>query len=141
VLTGVMAWVGAHVVVNVAAMVGLIPLTGITLPLLSYGGTSMMFVAFSLGLSMQMSRETVREVEEETGICLDPKNGRLIFRKTGDCFHDHVFLFTQEFDLAEVTLQESETCDKCVATREEILELDCAGKLVPYSYLDVILNS
>lgn len=83
----------------------------------------------------------LREVEEETGICLDPKNGRLIFRKTGDCFHDHVFLFTQEFDLAEVTLQEGETCDKCVATREEILELDCAGKLVPYSYLDVILNS
>ena len=61
VVTGVMAWVGAHVVVNVAAMVGLIPLTGITLPLLSYGGTSMMFVAFSLGLSMQISRLTGRE--------------------------------------------------------------------------------
>ena len=61
VVTGVMAWVGAHVVVNVAAMVGLIPLTGITLPLLSYGGTSMMFVAFSLGLSMQISRLTSRE--------------------------------------------------------------------------------
>ena len=83
----------------------------------------------------------LREVEEETGIRLDPENGRLIFRKTGDCFHDHVFLFTQEFDLAKVTLQEGETCDKCAATRDEILELDRAGKLVPYSYLDVILNS
>ena len=83
----------------------------------------------------------LREVEEETGIRLDPKNGRLIFRKTGDCFHDHVFLFTQEFDLDKVTLQAGETCDKCSATREQILELESAGKLVPYSYLDVILNS
>ena len=65
VVTGVMAWVGVHVVVNVAAMVGLIPLTGITLPLLSYGGTSMMFVAFSLGLAMQISKGTSREVEEK----------------------------------------------------------------------------
>lgn len=62
--TGVMAWVGAHVVVNIMAMVGLIPLTGITLPLLSYGGTSMAFVAFGLGLAMQISRETNREVEK-----------------------------------------------------------------------------
>ena len=63
VVTGVMAWIGAHVVVNVAAMVGLIPLTGITLPLLSYGGTSMMFSAFALGLAMQISRLTGRETE------------------------------------------------------------------------------
>ena len=63
VVTGVMAWIGAHVVVNVAAMVGLIPLTGITLPLLSYGGTSMMFCAFALGLAMQISRLTGRETE------------------------------------------------------------------------------
>lgn len=83
----------------------------------------------------------LREVQEETGIRLDPRNGRLIFRKTGDSFHDHVFLFTQEFDLAAVTLQEGETCDKCAATRDEILELDRAGELVPYSYLDIILNS
>jgi len=63
IVTGVMAWIGAHVVVNVAAMVGLIPLTGITLPLLSYGGTSMMFSAFALGLAMQISRLTGRETE------------------------------------------------------------------------------
>ncbi len=64
VTSGIMAWIGTHVVVNVAAMVGLIPLTGITLPLLSYGGTSMMFSAFALGLAMQISRFTGREVEQ-----------------------------------------------------------------------------
>ncbi len=63
VVTGVMAWIGAHVAVNIAAMVGIIPLTGITLPLLSYGGTSMMFSSFALGLAMQISRTTGRETE------------------------------------------------------------------------------
>ena len=36
VVVGVFAWIAAHVVVNIAAMTGLVPLTGITLPLLSY---------------------------------------------------------------------------------------------------------
>lgn len=62
VVSGVFAWVMVHVIVNIAAMTGLIPLTGITLPLLSYGGTSMMFIAFSLGLCMQISCYTGREV-------------------------------------------------------------------------------
>ena len=59
-VTGVFAWVAAQVIVNVAAMTGLIPLTGITLPLLSYGGTSMMFIAFALGLALQASKFTRR---------------------------------------------------------------------------------
>ena len=60
VVTGVFAWMMAHVVVNIAAMTGLMPLTGITLPLLSYGGTSMLFVAAGLGLAVQLSRYTER---------------------------------------------------------------------------------
>ena len=59
-VSGVFAWVMAQVIVNVAAMTGLIPLTGITLPLLSYGGTSMMFIAFALGLTLQASKFTRR---------------------------------------------------------------------------------
>ncbi len=58
-VAGVFGWVGAHVVLNVGAMTGLIPLTGITLPLLSFGGTSMVFVAAALGLAFQLSRYTV----------------------------------------------------------------------------------
>ncbi|MBR2864437.1 FtsW/RodA/SpoVE family cell cycle protein [Candidatus Saccharibacteria bacterium] len=63
---GVFAWVGMQMIVNIAAMIGLIPLTGITLPLLSYGGTSMMFIAFSLGLVSQLSCYTGREVKNES---------------------------------------------------------------------------
>ena len=43
VVVGIFAWLAAHVILNIASMTGLIPLTGITLPLLSAGGTSMMF--------------------------------------------------------------------------------------------------
>ena len=59
-VAGVFGWLAAQLIANVASMAGLIPLTGITLPLLSYGGTSMMFVAFALGLSMQASSYTRR---------------------------------------------------------------------------------
>ena len=66
IVIGVFAWVAAHVVVNIAAMTGLIPLTGITLPLLSYGGTSMIFISYGLGLSTQLSCYTGREVRNES---------------------------------------------------------------------------
>lgn len=56
---GVFGWFGAHVILNIAAMIGIFPLTGITLPLLSFGGTSMMFMAAALGLVFQLSRYTV----------------------------------------------------------------------------------
>lgn len=61
VVVGIFAWITAHVVVNIAAMTGLLPLTGITLPLLSYGGTSMLFTAVALGLALQLSCYTSRE--------------------------------------------------------------------------------
>ena len=57
-VAGVFGWLAAHVVLNVASMIGLVPLTGITLPLLSFGGTSMVFVAGALGLVYQLSQFT-----------------------------------------------------------------------------------
>ncbi len=58
-VAGVFGWFGSHVILNVASMVGLIPLTGITLPMLSFGGTSLLFIAAALGLVFQLSRYTV----------------------------------------------------------------------------------
>ncbi len=64
---GVFGWLAAHVILNIAAMIGIFPLTGITLPLLSYGGTSMIFMAAALGLVFQASRYTVHpsRIKEE----------------------------------------------------------------------------
>ena len=65
VVVGVFAWATAHVVINIASMTGLLPLTGITLPLLSYGGTSMLFTAAALGVALQLSCYTSREPRKE----------------------------------------------------------------------------
>lgn len=65
VVVGIFAWITAHVVANVASMTGLMPLTGITLPLMSYGGTSMLFMTAALGLALQLSCYTKREPREE----------------------------------------------------------------------------
>lgn len=59
---GVFSWLLAQVAVNIMAMTGLVPVTGITLPLLSYGGTSMAFTGFAIGLVLQLSCYTGREV-------------------------------------------------------------------------------
>jgi cell division protein FtsW len=68
IVAGVFGWLAAHVILNVAAMIGVFPLTGITLPLLSFGGTSMVFIAAALGLVFQLSRYTVYgSVNKENG--------------------------------------------------------------------------
>lgn len=61
-VAGVFGWLAAHVVINIAAMTGMMPLTGITLPLLSYGGTSMLFIAAGLGLVFQLSKYTSHNI-------------------------------------------------------------------------------
>ena len=67
-VVGVFAWTLAQVVVNIMAMTSLVPVTGITLPLLSYGGTSMVFIAFAIGLVLQISCYTSREVTKNESI-------------------------------------------------------------------------
>jgi cell division protein FtsW len=67
-VAGVFGWFGAHVILNIAAMIGIFPLTGITLPLLSFGGTSMVFITAALGLVFQLSRYTIHSsrIKENT---------------------------------------------------------------------------
>ena len=77
---GVFGWIGSHVIINIAAMVGLIPLTGITLPFLSFGGTSMAFVAIILGLVFQASRYTVHRSEVKKEKYEDTRSRRRVGR-------------------------------------------------------------
>lgn len=65
IVVGVFGWLAAHVILNIAAMTGVFPLTGITLPLLSFGGTSMVFIAGALGLAFQLSSYTVHSTVNE----------------------------------------------------------------------------
>jgi rod shape determining protein RodA len=51
---GVAAALGFHVIVNVAMVIGYMPVTGIPLPLMSYGGSATLFVFLALGLVMNV---------------------------------------------------------------------------------------
>jgi rod shape determining protein RodA len=54
VVMGVAAILGFHVLVNSAMVIGYVPVTGIPLPFLSYGGSSTVFLFLALGLVMNV---------------------------------------------------------------------------------------
>lgn len=58
---GVLAWISTQAIINIGAMIGLLPLKGITLPFISYGGTSILFVMAALGIVFHISRYTTFE--------------------------------------------------------------------------------
>jgi cell division protein FtsW len=63
-VSGVTAWIGFQGSINIGAMLGLLPLKGITLPLMSYGGSSMLFIMMSLGLVYRLSHYTLARKSE-----------------------------------------------------------------------------
>jgi len=54
---GVGAWLGWQILLNLSAMVALTPLTGVPLPLVSYGGSALLSVLLGLGLVLAVARE------------------------------------------------------------------------------------
>ena len=54
VVMGVTAILGFHVLVNASMVIGYMPVTGIPLPLMSYGGSATAFVFLALGLVMNV---------------------------------------------------------------------------------------
>ena len=54
---GVVSWITLQTIINLGAMVRLIPLTGVPLPLISYGGSSTIFMLWGLGLVLNASRD------------------------------------------------------------------------------------
>ena len=65
VVTGILAWLSFQTIINIGAMIGLLPLKGITLPFISYGGTSIIFATAAIGLVFNISRYTTFGVQEE----------------------------------------------------------------------------
>lgn len=64
VVVGILAWLSTQTVINIGAMIGLLPLKGITLPFISYGGTSIIFVTAAIGLVFNISRYTTYGANE-----------------------------------------------------------------------------
>ncbi len=45
-----------QVMINIGVVIGLLPVTGITLPLMSYGGSSLTVTLLSIGIILNISR-------------------------------------------------------------------------------------
>jgi hypothetical protein len=62
---GVFAWMSTHILLNIGAMLGLLPIKGITLPLISSGGTSVVFIMTALGIIYHISGYTTMQPIED----------------------------------------------------------------------------
>jgi cell division protein FtsW (lipid II flippase) len=55
---GVACFISLHLFVNLGGVFGLIPLTGVPLPFLSYGGTFALIITISLGVVQRICYES-----------------------------------------------------------------------------------
>ena len=54
---GVTAWFGVQAFVNIGAVIGILPITGVPLPFVSYGGSSLVFSMVGAGLLVNVARQ------------------------------------------------------------------------------------
>lgn len=59
VAAGITTWVAAQSFINILAILGLMPLTGVPLPFISYGGTSLVMLLAACGILLNISKNAV----------------------------------------------------------------------------------
>jgi rod shape determining protein RodA len=58
---GVLSMMGIQIFINIGMNIGILPITGITLPLLSYGGSSVVSILLCLGLVASVAKNTLKK--------------------------------------------------------------------------------
>ena len=71
---GITAWLWLQAFINSGGVVALLPITGITLPFISAGGSSLIISFAAVGILLSISRETVQKGTWNTDA--DPDRGR-----------------------------------------------------------------
>lgn len=59
VASGITSWIGLQAIINISAISGLLPLTGIPLPFISYGGSSLLALCTAVGVLLNISRQRI----------------------------------------------------------------------------------
>jgi cell division protein FtsW len=59
--TGVVAWIGLQAIINMGAVTGLLPITGVPLPLVSFGGTALIVSLVGVGVLASIARRPYRK--------------------------------------------------------------------------------
>jgi len=63
--TGITTWIGLQASINIAVNLALFPITGLTLPFISYGGTSLTALLGAVGILLNISMYSTEEVVKE----------------------------------------------------------------------------
>jgi len=58
---GIVTWIGGQAFLNMASMVALVPLTGIPLPFISYGGSALTMVLLATGILLNISKYEIKK--------------------------------------------------------------------------------
>lgn len=66
IILGVAAMIFIQITINIGMNAGLLPITGITLPLLSYGGSSIVTTFIALGLAASVEKYGIKRAEIDT---------------------------------------------------------------------------
>ncbi len=53
---GITAWIGIQAVINIGAVTGMLPITGVPLPMISFGGTSLVLTMAAIGILLSIAR-------------------------------------------------------------------------------------
>ena len=67
-VVGVLCHIGIQVLINMAVVTNVIPNTGVPLPFISYGGSSLIFLFFEIGIVLSVSRQIEPEGAADTEI-------------------------------------------------------------------------
>ena len=61
IVSGIIVMIAIQVILNIAVVTNTIPNTGVPLPFISYGGTSLLFMMTSVGIVLNISRYSKEE--------------------------------------------------------------------------------
>jgi len=53
---GITGWIGIQALINMGAVTGILPITGVPLPLISFGGSSLVFTMAAIGILLSIAR-------------------------------------------------------------------------------------
>ena len=57
---GIIGWIGLQAIINMGAVTGLLPITGVPLPLVSFGGTALVVTLVGIGMLASVARDAAR---------------------------------------------------------------------------------
>jgi cell division protein FtsW len=75
---GITAWIGLQTIVNLGSVTGLMPITGVPLPLVSFGGTALVVTLAGIGVLASVARSGARTEQKRSGA--RPKQERSAIR-------------------------------------------------------------